>query len=72
MKKDVNVGDHVGWNSDAGHVRGTIKKRSTRPTRSRATRSALKEEPQSLIKSDTTDHLAMHRCSALKKLKSKQ
>jgi hypothetical protein len=33
---------------------------------------ASKEEPQYLIKSDTTDHLAMHRGSALKKLKSKQ
>ena len=27
-----------------------------------------KEEPQYLIKSDTTDHLAMHKGSALKKL----
>ena len=33
---------------------------------------ASKEEPQYLIKSDTTDHLAMHKGSALKKLKSKQ
>jgi hypothetical protein len=31
---------------------------------------ASKEEPQYLIKSDTTDHLAMHKGSALKKLKS--
>ena len=29
------------------------------------------EEPQYLIKSDTTNHLAMHKGSALKKLKSK-
>ena len=26
MKKDFRVEDHVRWNSDAGHVRGTIKK----------------------------------------------
>src|ERR1017187_244982 len=27
MKKDFKVGDYVGWNSEAGHVRGTIKKK---------------------------------------------
>ena len=32
---------------------------------------ASKENPQYLIKSDTTDHLAMHKGSALKKLKRK-
>ena len=30
---------------------------------------ASKEEPQYLIKSDTTDHLAMHKGSALKKIR---
>jgi hypothetical protein len=33
---------------------------------------ASKEDPQYLIKSDTTDHLAMHKGAALKKLKGKQ
>jgi len=33
---------------------------------------ASKEVPQYLIKSDTTDHMAMHKGSALKKPKSKQ
>jgi len=32
---------------------------------------ASKEEPQYLIESDTTDHLAMHKGSALKRLKGK-
>ena len=27
MKKNFRVGDAVGWNSEAGHVRGTIKKK---------------------------------------------
>ena len=31
-------------------------------------RAASKKEPQSLIKSDTIDHLAMHKGSALKKV----
>jgi len=73
MKKDFKVGDHVGWNSEAGHVRGTIKKKVTSAIKFKSyTVCASKEEPQYLIKSDKTDHLAMHKGSALKKLKSKQ
>ena len=32
-------------------------------------RSRVKDEPQYLIESDTTDHLAMHKGSALKKIR---
>ncbi len=73
MKETFNVGDHVEWNSEAGHVRGTIKKKITSAIMFKGyTVHASEEEPQYLIKSDTTDHLAMHKGSALKKLKSKQ
>ena len=73
MKKDFKVGDYVGWNSEAGHVRGTIKKKITSAITFKGyTVRASKAEPQYLIKSDTTDHPAMHKGSALKKLKSKQ
>ena len=73
MKKDFEVGNHVEWNSEAGHVRGTIKKKITSAITFKSyTVRASKEKPQYLIKSDTTDHLAMHKGSALKKLKSKQ
>ena len=69
MKKDFRVGDHVGWNSEAGPVRGTIKKKFTSSIPFKGYMvHASKEEPQYLIKSDTTDHLAMHKGSALKKL----
>lgn len=71
-RKHFRVGDHVGWNSEAGHVRGTIKRRITSAIRFKTyTVRASKEEPQYLIKNDTTNHLAMHKGSALKKLKSK-
>ena len=71
MKKDFKVGDHVEWNSEAGHVRGTIKKKITSAIKFKGyTVHASKEEPQYLIKSDTTEHLAMHKGSALKQLKS--
>ena len=50
MKKDFKVGDHVGWNSEAGHVRGTIKKKITSTSRFKNyTVHASKEEPQYLI-----------------------
>ena len=69
MKQDFKVGDHVEWNSEAGRVRGTIKKKVTSAIKFKTyTVRASKEEPQYLIKSDTTDHMAMHKGSALKKL----
>ena len=58
MKNDFKVGDHVEWNSEAGRVRGTIKKKITAAIAFKGyTVHASKEEPQYLIKSDTTDHL---------------
>ena len=72
MKKDFKVGDHVEWNSEAGHVRGTIRKKITSAITFKGyTVRASKEDPQYLIKSDKTDHLAMHKGSALKRLKDK-
>jgi Hypervirulence associated proteins TUDOR domain len=66
MKHEFKVGDHVEWNSEAGSVRGTIKKKVTSVIKFKTyTVRASKEEPQYLIKSDTTDHLAMHKGSAL-------
>jgi len=69
MKKDFKVGDQVGWNSEAGHVRGTIKKKVTSAIKFKTyTVRASKEVPQYLIKSDKTDHMAMHKGAALKKI----
>ena len=69
MKHEFKIGDHVGWNSEAGHVRGTIKKKVTSVIKFKTyTVHASKEEPQYLIKSDKTDHLAMHKGAALTKI----
>ena len=69
MARDFEVGDHVEWNSEAGCVRGTIQKKITAEITFKGyTVHASKEEPQYLIKSDKTDHLAMHKGSALKKV----
>jgi hypothetical protein len=73
MPRDFKVGDHVSWNSEAGRVRGTIRKRvTTEMTFKGYTVRASNDEPQYLIESDTTDHLAMHKGSALRKLAKKK
>jgi len=69
MKQVFKIGDHVEWNSEAGMVVGTIKKKITSEIEFKGyTVHASKEDPQYLIKSDKTDHLAMHKGSALKKI----
>ena len=69
MANDFKRGDHVEWNSEAGLVRGTIQKKVTSEITFKGyKRHASEEEPQYVIKSDTTDHIAMHKGSALKKI----
>ena len=69
--KRFKRGDHVSWNSEAGRVRGRITRVVTSPTRFKGyTVHASRDEPQYEIKSDTTDHIAMHRGAALTKLRS--
>ena len=69
MAKRFKKGDHVSWNSEAGRVRGRITKViTTKATFKGYTVHASKDEPQYQIKSDKTDHIAMHKGSALTKL----
>jgi hypothetical protein len=71
MAKQFTVGDHVSWNSEAGRVRGRITRVVTSPMEFKGyTVHASPEEPQYEIKSDTTDHIAMHKGSALTKLRT--
>ena len=67
MKRAFKVGDRVTWNSEAGHVSGTIIKVHTKDVDYKGyTHHASKDEPQYEIKSDKTDHIAMHKGSVLK------
>ena len=69
MKKDFKVGDHVGWDSEAGHIRGTIRKKVASAIKFKSyTARASKTEPQYLIKSDKTGHMAMRKVAILKKI----
>ncbi len=64
--KTFKVGDHVRWNSEAGMVSGMIVKKVTADTVIKGyTHHASKEQPQYIIKSDKTDHLAIHKGAAL-------
>ncbi len=66
MSKKFKVGDHVRWNSEAGHVSGKIIKVHTHDFEYKGhTRRASEDEPQYEIKSDKTDHVAAHKGSAL-------
>ena len=72
MATNFKPGDHVEWNSETGRVRGTIQKKVTKQIIFKGyRRHASKEEPQYIIKSDKTDHLAIHKGSALKKLRKR-
>jgi len=69
MTKHFRVGDHVGWNSEAGHVSGRIVKVHTADFDYKGhTHRASEDDPQYEIKSDKTDHVAAHRGDALKHL----
>lgn len=69
MAVKFKVGDHVGWNSEAGRVSGRIIKVHTRDFDYKGhTRHASPDDPQYEIRSDKTDHVAAHKGSALKKV----
>lgn len=72
MAHAFKVGDHVRWNSEAGKVSGVIEKKVTSPIIFKGyTVRASKQEPQYFIKSDKTDHEAMRKGSALKKIRER-
>ncbi|MDQ7774799.1 DUF2945 domain-containing protein [Paracoccus aminovorans] len=66
MSRSFKVGDHVGWNSEAGKVSGVITEVKTADFDYKGhTRRASPDDPQYLIQSDKTDHVAAHKGSAL-------
>ena len=66
MTERFDIGDHVTWNSEAGRVSGTIIAIHTSDFDYKGhMHHATEEDPQYEIKSDTTDHIAAHKGSAL-------
>jgi hypothetical protein len=69
MSVKFAIGDHVRWNSEAGRVSGHIIKIHTRDTEYKGhRRHASHEEPQYEIRSDKTEHIAMHKGAVLEKI----
>ena len=69
MTRSFKVGDHVTWNSEAGHVTGRIVKVHTTDFDFKGyTHNAHSDDPQYEIKSDKSDHIAAHKGGALKKV----
>jgi hypothetical protein len=68
MTKRFKVGDDVTWNSEAGHVGGKIIKVHTKDVDYKGhTHHASEDDPQYEIKSNKTEHIAMHKGQALTK-----
>jgi hypothetical protein len=64
-----SVGDEVRWNSEGGHVKGTVKRIHTQDFEFMGrTRRCSKDEPQYEVQSDETDKRAVHEGDALTKL----
>jgi hypothetical protein len=72
MTKWFKRGDHVEWNSEAGRVRGVILKKIVSHVRFKGyVHHASKGEPQYIIKSEKTDHIAIHKGRALKRVQAR-
>jgi len=68
LAETFKVGDHVTWISEAGWVNGRIIKVRTADVDYKGYRHhATTDEPQYEIKSDKTDHIALHKGSALRR-----
>ena len=68
MAHEFKIGDHVTWNSEGGHVSGTIHKVHTRNVDYKGhTHQASPDDPLYEIDTDKTDHIALHEGAALKK-----
>jgi Hypervirulence associated proteins TUDOR domain len=66
MPKHLKIGTHVTWNSEAGRVGGTIVRIHTKDVDYKGyIHHASRDEPQYEIKSDKTDHVALHKGTAL-------
>jgi hypothetical protein len=67
MAKRFKVGDHVSWNSEAGRVSGRILKAHAKDVDWKGyVHHASKDDLQYEIKSDKTDHVTLHKGTALR------
>jgi hypothetical protein len=71
MTRRFAVGDYVSWNSEAGRVRGRIVRVHTADVDYKGyVHHASPKDPQYEIQSDKTEHVALHKGRALRKLRA--
>ena len=69
MAEKFKVGDHVGWNSEAGRVSGrVIAVHSSDFDYKGHMHRATPDDPQYEIRSDKTEHIAAHRGAVLTRI----
>ena len=72
MPAQFKRGDRVSWNSEAGRVTGVVQKKITSEIVFKGyKRHASRDNPQYIIKSERTDHVAIHKGSALRRLRKR-
>jgi hypothetical protein len=70
MTNELKVGDRVEWRHDGNKASGVITEKVTSEIMFKGyVRHASSKEPQYIIKSDITNHLAMHKGTTLRRLK---
>jgi hypothetical protein len=70
---NFKVGDHVEWRYEGGVTTGTITRKVTSEITFKGyTRHASEKDPQYIIKSDQSNHEAMHKGAALRPCKKKK
>jgi len=73
MANELKVGDHVEWKHDGGTNTGVITEKVTSEIMFKGyVRHASSKDPQYIIKSDSTNHLAMHRGVVLRRVKKQK
>ena len=69
MADEFKVGDHVRWNSEAGYVTGRIVKVHRRDVDYKGhMHRCSPDHPQYEIKSDKTEHIALHNGAVLHRI----
>ena len=70
MARTFKVGDHVSWNSETGRVSGRVVRVHTSDVDYEGyAHHASPDNPQYEIKSEKTDHIALHKGNALQHLR---
>jgi Hypervirulence associated proteins TUDOR domain len=67
-EKTFKSGDKVEWDSSGGHSVGTVVKKITAPTKIKSHAvKASSDNPEYIVKSDTSGKIAAHKPGSLKK-----